>query len=80
MTIAAVPHPRVYALALAALFLTLVSGLAASSAEIDFAALQADAKNSFGTEIKPFFEKYCTDCHGSRRMKGVHPATPDSIL
>src|SRR5688572_9171705 len=70
MTIAAVPRPRVYALALAALFMSLVSGLAVPLEERDFAALQAEAKKSFDKEAKPFLEKYCTDCHGSRRMKG----------
>ncbi len=70
MTTAAVSPFRVYAVTVAALFMSLVSGLAAPPAEMDFAALQADAKKSFGAEIKPFLEKYCTDCHGSRRMKG----------
>ncbi len=70
MTFTAVPLPRVYALALAALFLSLVSSLGASPAEMAFAALQADAKESFGKDIKPFLETYCTKCHGSRRMKG----------
>lgn len=38
--------------------------------DLDFAALQADAKRSFQEDAAPFLGKYCTECHGSRRMKG----------
>src|SRR5262245_37187311 len=70
MTIAPVSRPRVYALALAALGLSLVSGLAAPLEEMDFEALQADARRSFKEEAAPFLEAYCTKCHGSNKMKG----------
>lgn len=62
---------RVYALALAALFLPLGSGFAAAPPEgLDFAALQADAKRSFKEDAEPFLGKYCVECHGIRRMRG----------
>ncbi|HET6408690.1 MAG TPA: DUF1595 domain-containing protein, partial [Chthoniobacteraceae bacterium] len=70
MTTAAVPRPRVYALALAAMIMTLVSGVAALPEAMDFEALQADAKKAFDEQAKPFLEAYCTKCHGSNKMKG----------
>src|SRR5215203_771802 len=71
MTIAALPRPRMYALALAAMLMPLlVSGLAAVPDEMDFEALQAEAKKTFKEEAEPFLEAYCTKCHGSKRMKG----------
>src|SRR4029434_6237635 len=69
MTIAAVPRPRQYALALAAMFMPLVPGLAALPEAMDFEALQADAKKAFDDHAKPFLEAYCTKCHGSNKMK-----------
>src|SRR4029434_3238145 len=69
MTIAPVSRPRVHALALAAMFMPLVSGLAALPEEMDFEALQADARRSFKDEAAPFLEAYCTKCHGSKKMK-----------
>lgn len=36
----------------------------------DFAALQARVKKSFREEVTPFLNKYCTDCHGAKKMKG----------
>jgi hypothetical protein len=59
-----------HALALAAMFMPLVSGLAALPEEVDFEALQADAKKAFSEQAAPFLEKYCTKCHGSNKMKG----------
>jgi len=38
--------------------------------EADFAALQADAKNSFKEVVTPFVDTYCTRCHGQDRQKG----------
>jgi mono/diheme cytochrome c family protein len=71
MTIAAVPRPHAYALALAAMFMPLlVSGLASLPDEMDFEALQAEAKKTFKEQAEPFLEAYCTKCHGSKRMKG----------
>ena len=36
----------------------------------DFAALQADAKESFRDGVTPFVKAYCTDCHGDKKRKG----------
>src|SRR3954466_543639 len=38
--------------------------------DADFAALQADAKNSFKEVVTPFVDTYCTRCHGQDRQKG----------
>jgi hypothetical protein len=38
--------------------------------DVDFAALQADAKRSFEEGVTPFVNNYCTKCHGNRRSKG----------
>jgi hypothetical protein len=35
----------------------------------DFAALQADAKDTFRDRVTPFVTKYCVDCHGNRKSK-----------
>src|ERR1051325_8368888 len=43
---------------------------AAPADEADFAALQADAKNSFKKVVTPFVDTYCTRCHGQDRQKG----------
>jgi len=62
---------RLYPSILAATCMPLVSGFAAAAPEgMDFAALQADAKRSFREDAEPFLGKYCTECHGVRRMKG----------
>src|SRR4051794_28822951 len=70
MTIAAVSRPRVYALTLATIFTSLVSGFSETPEEKDFDTLQAEAKKSFTDEAAPFLEAYCTKCHGSKKMKG----------
>ena len=36
----------------------------------DFAAHQADAKNSFQERVVPFVKTYCAECHGSKKRKG----------
>ncbi len=36
----------------------------------DFAALRADAQNSFRDGVTPFVRTYCTDCHGQKKQKG----------
>jgi len=46
------------------------AGHAAPAEEKDFATLQADAQKLFSEQVTPFLEAYCTNCHGSRRMKG----------
>src|SRR3954470_3494678 len=38
--------------------------------EADFAALQANATNSFKKVVTPFVDTYCTRCHGQDRQKG----------
>ena len=46
----------------------------------DFAALQTDAKRSFGEGIAPFVKTYCSSCHGIKRQKGginFEPALKD---
>jgi cytochrome c553 len=77
----AVSRHRGYAWVLAALFMPLGFAVAAAPPEgADFAALQADAKRSFKEDAEPFLEKYCTECHGIRRMKsGINfaPALKD---
>ena len=62
---------RRFARALAATFMQLMCSFAAAQPDgVDFAALQADAGRSFREDAEPFLGKYCTECHGSRRMKG----------
>ncbi len=43
---------------------------AETAGEVDFAALQADAKKSFGEGVAPFVKSYCSSCHGIKRQKG----------
>lgn len=38
--------------------------------DMDFAALQADARESFKEVVTPFVDTYCTRCHGQNRQKG----------
>ena len=38
--------------------------------DADFAALQANAKESFRDKVAPFVKTYCTDCHGDKKRKG----------
>src|SRR5688572_5727053 len=38
--------------------------------DADFAALQADARQSFKDAVTPFVGTYCTRCHGQDRQKG----------
>ena len=42
----------------------------AAAQEQDFAALQAETKKVFEDCVRPFFNSYCTDCHGIHRMEG----------
>jgi mono/diheme cytochrome c family protein len=63
----------------AALIAGVIAALAFSAApcaatetagDADFAALQADAKQSFKEVVTPFVDKYCTRCHGQDRQRG----------
>src|SRR5580765_6294109 len=44
-------------------------GNAASAGDADFAALQANAKQTFQESVTPFIKDYCVQCHGNRRSK-----------
>ena len=70
MTISAVPPTRGFTLALVGMLMSLVPGFAAPPGEMDFEALQAEAKKAFSEKAAPFLEAYCTKCHGANRMKG----------
>ncbi|WP_345736400.1 DUF1592 domain-containing protein [Prosthecobacter algae] len=39
-------------------------------ADAEFAALQAEAKESFKKGVVPFVKTYCSECHSNRRTKG----------
>src|SRR3954447_8980776 len=70
MTISAVPPTRGFTLALVVMLMSFASGFAALPEEMDFEALQAEAKKAFSEQAAPFLEAYCTKCHGANRMKG----------
>lgn len=53
-----------------ALLLTVPSHAGPAEDDVEFAALQADAKKSFEKGVTPFVKNYCTKCHGNRRSKG----------
>ena len=53
-----------------ALALPTIMAEAAMVEEQDFAALQAETKKVFEDRVTPFFNSYCTDCHGLHRMEG----------
>ena len=38
--------------------------------EQNFTALEAETKKVFEERVTPFFNSYCTDCHGIHRMEG----------
>jgi len=65
---------RLLALALAGFALALPTAIqvavAAPVEEQDFAALQAGTKKVFEERVTPFFNTYCTDCHGLYKMEG----------
>jgi len=44
--------------------------VAVQAEEQDFAALQAETKKVFKDRVTPFFNSYCTNCHGLRKMEG----------
>ncbi|MDB6040253.1 MAG: hypothetical protein JWM99_4094 [Verrucomicrobiales bacterium] len=44
--------------------------IAASTDDVDFAALQVDARKSFTNVVTPFVNNYCTRCHGQDKQKG----------
>lgn len=54
----------------ACLALILATAVTSQAQERDFAALQAETKKVFEDCVKPFFNSYCTDCHGIHRMEG----------
>ncbi len=60
------------ALALVGLALVLPTAVAvaAPAEEQDFAALQAETKKVFEDRVTPFFNTYCTKCHGLYKMEG----------
>jgi hypothetical protein len=64
----------VMAMALIGFALSLTPPCIADTAEptndMDFAALQADARKSFKEVVTPFVDTYCTRCHGQNRQKG----------
>src|SRR6476620_6006993 len=64
----------VMATAFVAFALSLTLGGTAEAADdakdVDFAALQLDAKQSFKEVVTPFVDNYCTRCHGQDRQKG----------
>ncbi len=76
------------ALALGGLVMALSTAAAVPAEEQDFAARQAEAKQVFKDRVAPFFNTYCTDCHGVRRMLGGinfapalrAPGAPSSVL
>lgn len=58
------------ALGAATLFVFSHAAMAEEVADAEFAALQADAKESFKKGVAPFVKEYCLECHGNRRTKG----------
>lgn len=58
------------ALAFVSVVLALPAAMAAPAAEQDFAARQAETTKVFKDRVAPFFNTYCTDCHGIHRMRG----------
>ena len=44
--------------------------LSLNAADVDFAALQDDARKSFKEVVTPFVDNYCTRCHGQNRQRG----------
>ena len=57
-------------LTLVSVALALPTAMAAPAEERDFPARQAETKKVFKDRVTPFFETYCTDCHGIHRMRG----------
>jgi hypothetical protein len=45
-------------------------GQAEPADDVDFAALQAEAKKSFREGVTPFVKTYCGECHGDKKKKG----------
>lgn len=73
MTPSELPRPHLKALSLACLGLALAIpsfALAEEAADLEFAALQAEAKKSFKEGVAPFVKTYCIECHSNRRTKG----------
>lgn len=58
------------ALALVSFALALPTAMAAPAEEQDFPGRQAETKKVFKDRVVPFFNTYCTDCHGIHRMRG----------
>jgi hypothetical protein len=44
--------------------------------DAEFAALQAEAKESFKGKVVPFLQSYCIQCHSSKKTKGQVNFTP----
>ncbi len=62
---------RPYFVALACLALAFPCAILADEvADIEFAALQTEAKKSFKEGVMPFVKTYCMECHSNRRTKG----------
>ena len=47
-------------------------GRAEPAGEADYAALQAEVKNTFRERVTPFVKNYCVKCHGSRPKGGIN--------
>jgi hypothetical protein len=61
----------VMSMAIVVLALSLTArGTAAPTDNVDFAALQVEAKKSFTNVVTPFVDTYCTRCHGQERQRG----------
>ena len=75
------------ALTLGGFAVALSTAAAVPAEEQDFPALQAETKKVFKERVTPFFQKYCTDCHGIHKMEGginfapslQAPAAPSSV-
>src|SRR5215204_6080302 len=64
-------HVGVIAMRFFAVALSLALPCRAEVAENDaFTTLQAEVQKSFREQITPFLTAYCTNCHGSKKMKG----------
>lgn len=71
MTIARTFSRAATAMILSGLALSLVTpGHAEPTEDGDFAARQAEVKETFQKRVTPFVKTYCFQCHGDKKMKG----------
>ena len=52
--------------------ISLTGFIAVDAMGMDEAALRADAQKIFKEKVRPFVEKYCARCHGSRAKAGIN--------